>query len=78
MRKRLSESYRFTVKRQCWFPMRVDPDFQRKMTWRAPKSYGRRAARKVVETIAQYVHDEGLCDTLVDVDDLLALATREL
>ena len=43
-----------------------------------PKSYGLRATRKVIETIAQYVHEQGLCDTLVDVDDLFAPSTREL
>lgn len=43
-----------------------------------PKSYGRPATRKVILAVAQYVHAQGLFDTLVDVDDLIALPTREL
>ena len=43
-----------------------------------PKSYGRPATRKVIVTIAQYVQEQSLYDTLVDVDDLFALPMREL
>lgn len=43
-----------------------------------PKAYGLRSTRKVIEKIAQYVHEQGLSDRRVDVDDLFAPSTREL
>lgn len=43
-----------------------------------PKAYGVRASRKVIETIAQFVHEQGLTDRQVKVDELFAPATLEL
>ena len=43
-----------------------------------PKAYGVRAARKVIETIAQFVHEQGLTDRRVTVEELFAPATMEL
>lgn len=43
-----------------------------------PKSYGVRSARKVIETISQFVHEQGLTDRQVKVEELFAPATMEL
>ncbi len=43
-----------------------------------PKAYGVRASRKVIETIAQFVHEQGLTERQVKVDELFAPATLEL
>jgi 4,5-dihydroxyphthalate decarboxylase len=43
-----------------------------------PKAYGVRASRKVIETIAQFVHEQGLTDRQVKVEELFAPATLEL
>lgn len=43
-----------------------------------PKAYGVRASRKVIETIAQFVHEQGLTDRQVAVEELFAPATLEL
>jgi 4,5-dihydroxyphthalate decarboxylase len=43
-----------------------------------PKAYGVRASRKVIETIAQFVHEQGLTDRQVKVEELFAPATMEL
>lgn len=43
-----------------------------------PKAYGVRASRKVIETIAQFVHEQGLTDRRVAVEELFAPATLEL
>lgn len=43
-----------------------------------PKAYGVRASRKVIETISQFVHEQGLTDRRVAVEELFAPATLEL
>ncbi|MBN9083414.1 MAG: hypothetical protein BGP04_14380 [Rhizobiales bacterium 62-17] len=43
-----------------------------------PKSYGLRYNRKVIETIAQYVHEQGLTDRQVGVEEIFAPATLNL
>ncbi|MDB5570903.1 MAG: 4,5-dihydroxyphthalate decarboxylase [Hyphomicrobiales bacterium] len=43
-----------------------------------PKSYGLRNSRKVIETISQFVHEQGLTDRRVGVDELFAPATLDL
>jgi 4,5-dihydroxyphthalate decarboxylase len=43
-----------------------------------PKSYGLRATRNVIETIAQYVHEQGLTSRRVAVEELFAPATLDL
>ncbi|MDB5727698.1 MAG: 4,5-dihydroxyphthalate decarboxylase, partial [Noviherbaspirillum sp.] len=43
-----------------------------------PKAYGMKASRKVIETIAQYVHEQGLTDRRVTVEELFAPSTLEL
>lgn len=43
-----------------------------------PKSYGMKGARPVIDTIARYVHEQGLTDRLVSVDELFAPSTMDL
>jgi 4,5-dihydroxyphthalate decarboxylase len=43
-----------------------------------PKAYGLRTSRKVIETISQYVHEQGLTDRRVGVEELFAPATLDL
>jgi 4,5-dihydroxyphthalate decarboxylase len=43
-----------------------------------PKAYGFRAARSVLETLAQYLQEQGLTDRRVAVEDLFAPSTLDL
>lgn len=43
-----------------------------------PKSYGVRASRPVIELISQFVHEQGLTDRRVGVEELFAPVTMEL
>ena len=43
-----------------------------------PKAYGIKASRKVVETISQYVHEQGLTDRRVAVEELFAASTLDI
>jgi 4,5-dihydroxyphthalate decarboxylase len=43
-----------------------------------PKAYGMKASRKVIETISQYVHEQGLTDRRVAVEELFAASTMEI
>lgn len=43
-----------------------------------PKGYGLQNSRKVIETIAQYVHEQGLTDRQVGVDELFGGAMLEM
>ncbi len=43
-----------------------------------PKAYGVRASRKVIETIAQFVHEQGLTNRQVKVEELFAPSMLEL
>jgi len=43
-----------------------------------PKSYGVKSARKVIETISQYVHEQGLTERRVGIEELFAESTLEL
>lgn len=43
-----------------------------------PKAYGMKASRKVIETIAQYVHEQGLTERLVRVEELFATSTLDI
>jgi 4,5-dihydroxyphthalate decarboxylase len=43
-----------------------------------PMAYGVRATRKVLETIANYVHAQGLTDRLVKIEELFVTATLDL
>ena len=43
-----------------------------------PKAYGIRASRKVLETIARYVYEQGLSCRQVAVDELFAGSTLDI
>lgn len=43
-----------------------------------PKAYGMKASRKVIETISQYVHEQGLTDRRVAPEELFAPSTLEI
>jgi len=43
-----------------------------------PKAYGMKASHKVIETIARYVHEQGLSERLVGVDELFAASTMDV
>ena len=43
-----------------------------------PMAYGLQATRPVIETLAQYVHEQGLSDRVVRVEDLFAPSTLDL
>ena len=53
-------------------------DDARQAIGRDPMPYGMRAARPVLETIAQYVHEQGLTDRRVGVEELFAPSTMDL
>ena len=43
-----------------------------------PKAYGMKASRPVVERVAQYLHEQGLTEQLVDIDEVFARSTLDL
>ena len=43
-----------------------------------PMAYGIKANRKVLETIADYVHAQGLTDRRVKIEELFAPSTMDL
>jgi 4,5-dihydroxyphthalate decarboxylase len=45
---------------------------------RDPMAYGVKAARPVLETIAAYVHEQGLCPRRVALDEIFAPATLDV
>ena len=55
----------------------IDPGAQA-MLQEDPKAYGMKASRKVIETIARYVHEQGLSERLVGGDELFAASTMDV
>jgi 4,5-dihydroxyphthalate decarboxylase len=55
----------------------VDRDVRRVVS-RTPMPYGLKAARHVLETVTQYVHEQGLCERRVDLEEIFAPNTLEL
>ena len=55
----------------------VDPASERGLR-NDPKAYGMEASRPVIETIAQYVFEQGLTDRKVGVEELFAPSTLEV
>ncbi len=55
----------------------IDPAVQSAVQ-RDPKSYGMKSSRPVVETIARYVHEQGLTDRVVQVEEMFAPSTLEV
>ena len=55
----------------------MDPSLKRVFS-NDPKSYGMKRSRFVLDTIASYVHEQGLTDRLISVEELFAASTLEL
>jgi len=55
----------------------VDPNVRR-MVSKSPMPYGLKAARPVLETVTQYVHEQGLCERRVALEEIFAPNTLEL
>jgi 4,5-dihydroxyphthalate decarboxylase len=55
----------------------VDRDVRKAVT-KTPMPYGLKDARKVLETVTQYVHEQGLCDRRVALEEIFAPNTLEL
>jgi 4,5-dihydroxyphthalate decarboxylase len=55
----------------------VDRDVRR-IVAKTPMPYGVKAARKVLETVTDYVHEQGLCQRRVALDEIFAPNTLDL
>jgi 4,5-dihydroxyphthalate decarboxylase len=55
----------------------VDRDVRRVVS-KSPMPYGLKAARPVLETVTQYVHEQGLCERRVALEEIFAPNTLEL
>ena len=55
----------------------VDPSVRR-VVMKSPMPYGLKAARPVLETVTQYVHEQGLCERRVALEEIFAPNTLEL
>ncbi|MBA2690775.1 MAG: hypothetical protein H0U63_08230 [Burkholderiales bacterium] len=55
----------------------IDPAAQKALQ-ADPKAYGLKASRKAIETISQYVYEQGLADRRVGVEELFAPSTLDL
>jgi 4,5-dihydroxyphthalate decarboxylase len=56
----------------------LDASVKRTLRDNDPLAYGFKASRPVLETIAQYVHEQGLCARHVDVKELFAPSTLDV
>jgi 4,5-dihydroxyphthalate decarboxylase len=56
----------------------LDDGVRRALATNDPLAYGFKAARPVLETIAQYVHEQGLCARRVSLDELFANSTLDV
>jgi 4,5-dihydroxyphthalate decarboxylase len=63
---------------QCYAETGLFGDDARRALERDPMAYGVKAARPVLETIAQYVHEQGLTDRPVGIEELFAPSTLDL
>jgi 4,5-dihydroxyphthalate decarboxylase len=55
----------------------VDRDVKRIIA-KTPMPYGLKAARHVLETVTQYVHEQGLCERRVALEEIFAPNTLDL
>jgi 4,5-dihydroxyphthalate decarboxylase len=53
----------------------LDAGIKRTLAAADPLAYGFKAARPVLETIARYVHEQGLCARRVELDEIFAKST---
>ncbi len=64
---------------RCYFEAcLLDDRVKRTLAANDPLAYGFKAARPVLETIAQYVHEQGLCARRVGLDELFAKSTLDV
>jgi 4,5-dihydroxyphthalate decarboxylase len=56
----------------------IDGSVKRTLAANDPLAYGFKAARPVLETIAQYVHEQGLCARRVGLDEVFARSTLDV
>jgi len=50
----------------------------RRVVMQSPMPYGLKAARRVLETVTQYVHEQGLCERRVALEEIFAPNTLDL
>ena len=56
----------------------LDDAVRRAIAANDPLAYGFKAARPVLETITQYVHEQGLCDRRVELAEIFAPSTLDV
>jgi 4,5-dihydroxyphthalate decarboxylase len=56
----------------------IDSGIARTLAERDPLAYGVKAARAVLETITQYVHEQGLSERRVGIEEIFAASTLDL
>jgi len=56
----------------------LDEDAKRTLAQHDPLAYGFKAARPVLETIAQYVHEQGLSARKVELKEIFAPSTLDV
>lgn len=63
---------------QAYFDTGLIDPANRQVLKSDPKAYGMKASRKVVEMISQFVHEQGLTERRVAVDEVFAPSTLEI
>ena len=61
-----------------YYEMGLVPRDVRRIVTQTPMPYGVKAARPVLETITQYVHEQGLCERRVGLEEIFAPNTLDL
>jgi len=61
-----------------YYEMGLVPREVRRTVMQTPMPYGLNAARRVLETVTQYVHEQGLCERRVALEEIFAPNTLEL
>ena len=56
----------------------LDGDVKRTLGEHDPLAYGFKAARPVLETVAQYVHEQGLSARRVELKEIFAPSTLDV
>lgn len=61
-----------------YYEMGLVPREVRRTVTQTPMPYGLNAARRVLETVTQYVHEQGLCERRVSLEEIFAPNTLDL
>jgi 4,5-dihydroxyphthalate decarboxylase len=61
-----------------YYEMGLVPREVRRTVTQTPMPYGLKAARRVLETVTQYVHEQGLCERRVALEEIFAPNTLDL